>query len=111
MHGNVGVDLTSAQDLLSQILQEVVSPEELACQTQKMISFKVDAKLKLSLVNSLTDLRDKARMASLGLAHSGDWLNVFPSLILGLHIRPQEFRYSVLYRSLLSMQEAKRQFW
>jgi hypothetical protein len=37
-------------------------------------------------------------MASLGLAHSGDWLNVVPSPILGLHIRPQEFRYSVLYR-------------
>jgi hypothetical protein len=37
-------------------------------------------------------------MSSLGLAHSGDWLNVVPSPILGLHIRPQEFRYSVLYR-------------
>jgi hypothetical protein len=33
VHGNVGVDLTSAQDLLSQILQEVVPPEELACLT------------------------------------------------------------------------------
>ena len=80
------------------ILEEAVPPEEIACLTQKMISFKVDTKLKLSLVNSLTDLRDKARMASLGLAHSRDWLKVVPSPILGLHIRLQEFRYSVLYR-------------
>merc|ERR1719483_1198015 len=63
-----------------------------------MLSFMVDKQLKLSLVDSLTDERDKARLASLGLAHSGDWLNVVPSPILGLHIRPQEFRYSVLYR-------------
>ena len=26
------------------------------------------------------------------------WLNVIPSPVLGLHVRPQEFRYSVLYR-------------
>jgi hypothetical protein len=98
VHGNVGVDLTSAQDVLSQILLEVVPPEELACLTQKMISFKVDSKLKLSLANSLTYLRNKARMASLVLAHSGDLLNVVPSPILGLHIRPHEFRYPVLHR-------------
>ena len=98
VHGNVGVDLSTAQALLNQTLREEVPPEELALLNQKMISFKVDSKLKLSLVSSLTDLRDKARMASLGLDHAGDWLNVVPSPMLGLHIRPQEFRYSVLYR-------------
>ena len=64
------------------ILEEVVPPEEIACLTQKMISFKVDTKLKLSLVNSLTDLRDKARTASLGLLTQGIVLLLFlhPSL-------------------------------
>ena len=66
--------------------------------TQKMISFEIDKKLKLLLERSLTVKRDKARLASLGLPHAGDWLNVIPSPVLGLHVRPQEFRYSVLYR-------------
>ena len=60
--------------------------------------YTIDKKLKLSLIQSLTLQRDKARLASLGLAHAGDWLNVIPSPILGLHVRPQEFRHFVLYR-------------
>ena len=66
--------------------------------SQKMISLEIDKKLKISLIQSLTEKRDKARLASLGLPHAGDWLNVIPSPILSLHVRPQEFRYSVLYR-------------
>jgi hypothetical protein len=53
---------------------------------------------KQSLLTTLTQIRDKARMGSLGLPHTGDWLNVVPSPTLGLHLRPSEFRYSVLYR-------------
>ena len=66
--------------------------------TQKMISLEIDKNLKVRLAQSSTDKRDKARIASLGLQHAGDWLNVIPSPVLGLHVRPQEFRYSVLYR-------------
>ena len=83
--------------LLRQRADEI-STEELPEMSQKMISFEIDKKLKLSLLQSLTLQRDKARLASLGLAHAGDWLNVIPSPILGLHVRPHEFRYSVLYR-------------
>ena len=50
------------------------------------------------LSQSLLEKRDEARLASLCLDHAGDRLNVIPSPILGLHIRPQELRYSVLYR-------------
>ena len=42
--------------------------------------------------------RDKTRLGSLGLSHAGSWLNVVPSVSLGLHMRPQEFRVSSLYR-------------
>ena len=58
--------------------------------SQKVVSLKIDLKLHLNLVNSLTDVRDKARKASLGLAHAGDWINVIPSPILGLHIRSSD---------------------
>ena len=44
--------------------------EELAEMKQKMISFEIDKKLRVSLVQSLSAQRDKARLASL------DWLNV-----------------------------------
>ena len=97
-HGNTATDLISGKELLSEKLLEVIPEEELPQLSQKMLSYMMDKQLQLALVDSLTDERDKARLASLGLAHSGDWLNVVPSPILGLHIRPQEFRYSVLYR-------------
>ena len=83
--------------LLRQKADEI-SVEELPEMTQKMISLEIDKKLKTCLSQSLTEKRDKARLASLGLEHAGAWLNVIPSPILGLHVRPQEFRYSVLYR-------------
>ena len=63
---------------------------------QKTFSVQID--LQNVLVRSLTDMRNKARLASLGLAHAGDWLNAVPSPVLGLHVRPQEFRYSIMYR-------------
>ena len=96
-HGNVQLDITTAMALLREKADEI-SPEEVPGMSQKMISLEIDKKLKISLVQSLTEKRDKARLASLGLPHAGDWLNVTPSPILGLHVRPQEFRYSVLYR-------------
>ena len=49
-------------------------------------------------ITGLGVTRDVARMASLGLPHAGDWLNVVPSPALGLHLRPPEFIVSVKYR-------------
>ena len=34
-------------------------------------------------------VRETARLASLDLAHAGDWLNLVPFPALGLHLRPQ----------------------
>jgi len=69
--------------------------------SQKMISLKIDLHNLPLLENNITGLgvtRDIARLASLGLPHSGDWLNVVPSPALGLHLRPAEFIVSVKYR-------------
>ena len=89
-HSSVSTDLSSALGLLSNTLQEELTTEELYCMSQKVVSLKIDLKIHLNLVNSLTDVRDKARKASLGLAHAGDWINVIPSPILGLHIRSSD---------------------
>ena len=45
----------------------------------------------------MTQLRDKTRLASLSLSHSGDWLGVVPCAALGLQLRPAKFRVAILY--------------
>ena len=97
-NGNISTDLSNVVALLNTKVQEELSEEELFGMSQKAVSLSINLKLQQSLTNSLSELRDKARMASLSLPHAGDWLNVIPSPVLGLHVRPQEFRYSVLYR-------------
>ena len=96
--GKISIDLTSAITNLNTMVEEKLTSEGLHGMSQKLISFQIDQKLHRSLVLSLTEVRDKARLASLSLQHAGDWLNTIPSPILGLHVRPQEFRYSILYR-------------
>ena len=43
-------------------------------------------------------MRETARLASLGLAHAGDWLNLVPCPALGLHLSPAEFTAALKYR-------------
>ena len=68
---------------------------------QREVSLKIDLnnlKLVTNHISGLEITRDIARLASLGLPHAGDWLNVVPSPGLGLHLRPPEFIVSVKYR-------------
>ena len=58
----------------------------------------MDFHQKVVLLESLTEVRDKARLGSLGISHSGDFLNVIPSPTLGLHMREREFRLALFYR-------------
>ena len=69
--------------------------------TQREMSYETDKVLASHLVQILTDKgeeREKARMASLRLPHSGAWLNVVPSPALGLHLRPSEFSVGLKLR-------------
>lgn len=50
------------------------------------------------MATSLTEVRDKARLNSLGVPRAGDWLNTVPCKALGLHLRPLEFVTMALYR-------------
>ena len=69
--------------------------------SQREVSLKIDLhnlQLHTDHITELGVTRDIARLASLGLPHAGDWLNVVPSPALGLHLRPTEFIVSVKYR-------------
>ena len=63
-----------------------------------MSATQIDLKLHESLVNSVSNSCERARLLSLQLPHAGDWLYVVPSPTLGLLLRPPEFRTAVLYR-------------
>ena len=68
--------------------------------TQKQMSLKVDLEAKRKLLQGIGEEedREKARLASLGLQHAGDWLNTAPLKALGLHLRAAEFVMVVKYR-------------
>ena len=62
--------------------------------SQKHASLKVDLRNQSLLHQHISEegeVREIARLASLGLPHAGSWLSVVPSPALGLHLRPAEF--------------------
>ena len=63
-----------------------------------LVSVNIDLQLHCVHANSLTNTRNKARLTSRNLSHAGDWLNVAPSHVLGMHVRLLEFRYSIISR-------------
>ena len=79
---------------------EDVATESLIGVSQKAASVKVDLVNKSLLLNHLQEgnVRDLARLSSLGLKYAGSWLSVVPSTALGLHLRPAEFVPMVRYR-------------
>ena len=88
-------------DCVSARQGEEASTESLTGVTQKMGSLKVDLSNKsllLNFHNAEGSAREIARMSSLGLSHSGDWLSVVPCQALGLHLRGQEFITCLKYR-------------
>ena len=111
--GNEGDPFTLPQHLLDSIsarLGEDTITESMVGMSQKMASLKVDLNNKSLLSNYFNGegvVREIARMASLGLPHSGVFLSVVPSTALGLHLRGPEFVHCVKYR--LGMPLYKRQ--
>ena len=64
-------------------------------------SLKVDLRNQSLLQQHISEegeVREIARLASLGLPHAGSWLSVVPSPALGLHLRPAEFIPVLKYR-------------
>ena len=74
-----------------------------------MISLKIDQEQLRRLEGMVDedDTREKARLGSLSLPHTGDWLNCAPIKSLGLHLRPSEFVLAVKYRLGLPIYDAE----
>jgi hypothetical protein len=86
---------------LSAKMGEEATIDSLTGVTQRALSFTINLhnlQLLSNHINGLDNVREMARLTSLGLPHAGDWLNVLPSSTLGLHMRPSEFVVSVKYR-------------
>ena len=75
--------------------------------SQKELSRRIDMVAYDSFKESISDVTDKARVSSLGLKHSGDWLYVVPCPALGLHMKGREFRIAALYRLGMSVFQAR----
>ena len=85
---------------LSTSCGEEVLAADLAGLTQRMISAKVDQHQLHLLQEDVgeDEVREKARLGSLSLPHSGDWLNCPPLKALGPHLRSLEFVLAAKYR-------------
>ena len=80
---------------------EEASLDSLIGVSQKAVSLKINLmnlQLLSNYISGLGEVRETARLSSLGLPHSGDWLNVMPSPTLRLHMKLDEFVASVKYR-------------
>ena len=93
-------DTGEALQHLSTMLQaeQEMAEEGLYAMSQKSLSQSMDKKSLSLLREACADVRDKARLNTVMGPHAGDWLHVVPSPSLGLQLRAQEFRVSVLYR-------------
>ena len=68
--------------------------------TQRQMSVKVDLHQQSKLMDMVgeDEERERARLLSLSLDHTGDWLNTPPLQALGLHLRSSEFTLVIKYR-------------
>ena len=85
---------------LSEAQEEEALVADLVGMNQHQISAKVDLHQQQLLLQGVgeDELRELARLGSVCLPHSGDWLNTAPLTALGLHLRPMEFILAVKYR-------------
>ena len=87
-------------DDLTTALGEVAREEDLVGVSQKMLGLRIDQHLQRKLQEEVgqQEVRERARLLSLTLPHSGDWLNTPPLTALGLDLRPVEFVLASKYR-------------
>ena len=88
-------------DQLSGKLGEQATLEWLWGTPQKALGLKIDLKnleLLKQAVSQQGEVREVARLASLGLPRAGSWLLPAPIPALGLRLLPQEFTIMVRYR-------------
>ena len=93
-----------SQDVLAAVSARVgveVTYESISEMSQKALSLMVDEASLSQLKTSIElqgEVREVARLASLGLPRAGAWLNSPPIPALGLHLRSTEFTMAVKLR-------------
>ena len=97
--GALGRDLLGALSA-AQGEQERLRQADLVGMTQRQMSVKVDLHQQSKLMDMVgeDEERERARLLSLSLDHTGDWLNTPPLQALGLHLRSSEFTLVIKYR-------------
>ena len=58
--------------------EDQISIDQARVSRQKDISHAVDVNIAKNLLNSAENVREKARLNSVGIQHAGDWLNAVP---------------------------------
>ena len=74
------------------------------------LSRAVDEASYSLLLDSSPDVRSRALALSSAISHAGDWLNVVPSMALGLHLLDCEFRLCLRYWLGIQMFEEGAQY-
>ena len=85
-----------------------LEPFNLNSYTQKKIQEAVDTEKFSELLRNQSSNREKARLQSFCLPHSGAWLAAPPVPALGLPLSPSEFQISVKYRLGFAVYEDER---
>ena len=99
------------QHIIEAISEENVQQEaDFESYTQKALSLKIDLRnqhmYKLAIERNSDD-QEMARVGSINLPHSGDWLNVRPTPALGTHIPTSDFVACLQYRMGVSVYQAQ----
>ena len=103
--------ITNQRASESRVFKELyasLEPFNLNSYTQKIIQETVDKEKFSELLRNQSSNREKARLQSLCLPHSGAWLAAPPVPALGLHLSPSEFQISVKYRLGIAVYEDER---
>ena len=88
-------------------LHQSLEPFNLLSHTQKKIQEALDKKLA-ALIRNQTSTRERTRLQSLCLPHSGAWLAAPPIPAIGLHLSAKEFQVSVKYRLGIAVYDQER---
>ena len=91
-------DISHPLSIINDFSGKTFTCQDIKDSSQKEISHCIDLFSQKRLYNSSTGPRERARLGSVSLGHSGDWLNALPSKVMNLHMRPTEFRMAVKYR-------------
>ena len=72
--------------------------QEAQTTSQKVFSHAIEANLAKELFEEAETVREKARLNSVSMKHSGDWLFAAPVRALGLHLRKAHVNPATIQR-------------